>query len=86
MNIHKTVRALVYLQLLWLQPTKTLSKMANRYAKKKYKEIGVYCAIDKESINPMLEFTQVQDVWGIGTARANFKQSDFETAADVLKV
>lgn len=49
-----------------IAPTKALAKMANRYAKKKYKPIGVFYAANQTLIDEMLEFTEVGDVWGIG--------------------
>jgi len=47
-------------------PTKTLAKMANRFAKKFKKKIGVHYAATKEAINEMLTVTEVGDIWGIG--------------------
>ena len=49
-----------------IAPTKALAKMANRYAKKKNKEVGVHWAANQYLINEMLEYTEVGDVWGIG--------------------
>ena len=49
-----------------IAPTKALAKMANRYAKKKNKEVGVHWAANEYLINEMLEYTEVGDVWGIG--------------------
>ena len=49
-----------------IAPTKALAKMANRYAKKKNKEVGVHWAANRYLINEMLEYTEVGDVWGIG--------------------
>ena len=49
-----------------IAPTKALAKMANRYAKKKNKEVGVHWAANLYLINEMLEYTEVGDVWGIG--------------------
>ena len=49
-----------------IAPTKALAKMANRYAKKKNKEVGVHWAANRYLINEMLEYTVVGDVWGIG--------------------
>ncbi len=39
-----------------IAPTKALSKMANRYAKKKYKDVGVFYAASETLINEMLAF------------------------------
>jgi DNA polymerase V len=49
-----------------IAPTKTLAKMANRYAKKKHREVGVFCADSKEKTAALLRFTAIGDVWGIG--------------------
>ncbi|MEO7562846.1 MAG: Y-family DNA polymerase [Ferruginibacter sp.] len=49
-----------------IAPTKALAKMANRYAKKKYKTLGVYWAANQDMINEMLACTDVNEVWGIG--------------------
>ena len=46
--------------------TKTLAKMANRYAKKKRKDVGVFWAANNELLHEMLSFTQVGDICGIG--------------------
>lgn len=47
-------------------PTKTLAKMANRYAKKKYRDLGVYALDGKEKIEEVLRWCEIGDVWGIG--------------------
>jgi len=49
-----------------IAPTKALAKMANRYAKKKNKAIGVHYAANEYLVKEMLEYTGVGDVWGIG--------------------
>ncbi len=46
--------------------TKTLAKMANKYAKKKNKEVGVHWLANEDLTNQALEFTEIGDVWGIG--------------------
>lgn len=46
--------------------TKTLAKMANRFAKKYNKAIGVHWAANDNLVSEMLEATPVNDVWGIG--------------------
>ncbi len=47
-------------------PTKTLAKMANRYAKRKFKDVGIFYAANERLVNEMLEFIEVEDIWGIG--------------------
>jgi DNA polymerase V len=69
-----------------IAPTKTLAKMANRYAKKCKKEVGVHVASSKERIDELLQFTEIGDVWGIGPQYRQFlKGHGFKTAADLLK-
>lgn len=46
--------------------TKTLAKMANRYAKKKFREAGIFYASSPAQIDEMLLATLVGDIWGIG--------------------
>lgn len=50
-----------------IAPTKTLAKMANRYAKKECKKTGVYLAETPTHIANLLACTPVADVWGIGS-------------------
>ncbi len=70
-----------------IAPTKTLAKMANRYAKKRFKDVGVFYAISKELINEMLQATDVEDIWGIGKQYAILlKRNGFRTAKDVTKI
>lgn len=69
-----------------IAPTKTLAKMANRYAKKKYKEVGVFWAANTDLINEMLSATDIGDVWGIGRQYAVFLQNHgFQTALDFVQ-
>lgn len=68
-----------------IAPTKTLAKMANRFAKKKMPEVGVFNANSKNLIADMLQFTKVGDVWGIGKQHASFlNKNGFYTAADLV--
>ncbi len=46
--------------------TKTLAKVANRYAKKRKREIGVHILNLQEEINHALTATDIADVWGVG--------------------
>lgn len=63
--------------------TKTLAKMANRYAKKHFRTSGVFHAADEQLVARMLSDTPVGDVCGIGHRYALFlKSSGFHTAAD----
>ena len=67
-----------------IAPTKTLAKMANRYAKKKLRNIGVYYAYNDSMIDEMLRYTEVADIWGVGRKYASFLNSNgFKTAYDL---
>jgi DNA polymerase V len=68
-----------------IAPTKTLAKMANRYAKKKHKQTGVFWAANKQLTDEMLAATAIGDVWGIGHEYALLlNKHGFKTAADVV--
>ena len=65
--------------------TKTLAKMANRYAKKYRKNVGVHWAANQELTEEMLRVTEVGDIWGIGRQYALFlKRNGFHTAFDFI--
>lgn len=50
-----------------IAPTKTLSKLANRLAKKNKEQTGCICVLDTEqAIREALQQTAVKDLWGIG--------------------
>jgi len=67
--------------------TKTLAKMANRYAKKKSANVGVYCANTDHSIMQMLQHTQVDEIWGIGSQYAKLLiENGYKTASDLLAI
>lgn len=88
MDIRKRIKLDIGLPVcVGIAPTKTLAKMANRYAKKKYKKLGVFYAANPELINEMLLFTGVEDIWGIGRQYANLlKRNGILTAMDLTKV
>lgn len=81
-DIRKTVMRNIGIPVtIGIAPTKTLAKMANRYAKKKHKEVGVFWAANKELVHEMLLSTEVGDVCGIGHQHALFlKRHGFHTA------
>ena len=61
--------------------TKTLAKMANRYSKKNYREIGVFWAANQELTTEMLDRTSVEDICGIGHSYAKLLRGHgFSTA------
>ncbi len=47
--------------------TKTLAKLANRYAKKHFKETGVFILDTEEKTLEALKNTEIGDVWGVGS-------------------
>ncbi len=67
-----------------IAPTKTLAKLANRYAKKMRKELGVHWLANKNLTRQALEFTEVNDIWGVGKQYAGLlNRNGFKTAADL---
>jgi DNA polymerase V len=85
--IRKTVRKNVGIPVsVGIAPTKTLAKMANRYAKKNATSMGVFWAASPSLMEEMMRATPVEDVWGIGPQHALLlSRSGFKTAADFLK-
>ncbi len=68
-------------------PTKTLAKLANRFAKKKKHTTGVHCIADPVQIQEVLDHTKISEVWGVG--RQNEKlllKHHVKTAADFIKL
>jgi DNA polymerase V len=66
--------------------TKTLAKLANRYAKKKHTTTGVFWAANELLTEEMLANTEVADIWGIGHQYSMFlKRNGFNTAAEFVK-
>jgi DNA polymerase V len=69
-----------------IAPTKTLAKMANRYAKKNKVKCGVHWLKNKEAISTVLQCTAIGDVWGVGPQYAKMLQRNgFKTAYDLSK-
>ena len=65
--------------------TKTLAKLANRYAKKRYKETGVHWLKDDFLTWRALKDTEIGDVWGIGHQHTTFlTRHGFKTAWSLL--
>jgi DNA polymerase V len=65
--------------------TKTLAKMANRYAKRRAADTGVFWAVDQKMTGDMLANTAVKDIWGIGRQYAQLLHvNGFTTAADFV--
>lgn len=62
--------------------TKTLAKMANRYAKRSRSGDGVFVADNPERVEAMLEATRIDEIWGIGKEHASLLRSNgFDTAS-----
>jgi DNA polymerase V len=66
-----------------IAPTKTLAKMANRYAKKNFRNPGIFWAANDQLIHEMLANTPVEGICGIGPSQALLlKKNGFRTALD----
>lgn len=67
-------------------PTKTLAKIANRYAKKHYKDIGVWVLDTPEKVEQALRATSIEDIWGVGRRYAKMLEAhNILTAYDLSK-
>jgi DNA polymerase V len=65
--------------------TKTLAKIANRYAKRRMKEVGVFCMDSDEKTKIALSATEIGDVWGIGGQYEKLLlRNGYKTALDLL--
>jgi len=68
-----------------LAPTKTLSKVANRIAKRD--RIGAYALRNPGEVREALQTLAVEDIWGIGRRySAMLKRADIFTAADFVRL
>lgn len=68
-----------------IAPTKTLAKMANRFAKRMRSSEGVFCASSKTLMVEMLRHTGVGSIWGVGKQyETMLKKNGFHTAMDLL--
>lgn len=85
-DIRRTIKKNIGIPVtVGIAPTKTLAKMANRYAKKMHKDTGVYWAANTDLTNRMLEFTEVGDIWGIGAQYAKLLvKNGFKTARNLV--
>lgn len=85
MNIRRTVWQHVGIPVcVGIACTKTLAKMANRYAKKRHQDVGVFYAANAALVNEMLSNTVVQEIWGIGKQHGEFlRKNGFHTAAQL---
>ncbi|MDI9863563.1 Y-family DNA polymerase [Flectobacillus sp. DC10W] len=55
--------------------TKTLAKIASRYAKKNHKETGVWILDTPEKIEQVLRATPIEDIWGVGRRYAKMLEA-----------
>lgn len=87
-NIQQTVAHDIGIPVsVGIAPTKTLAKMANRYAKKHHGLTNVFYACDESLVNEMLSNTGVEDVWGIGHQFALLlKRNGVHTAMDITRL
>lgn len=70
-----------------IAPTKTLAKIANRFAKKHKREIGVHVLDTPEATEAALKATEIGDVWGIGRQYARKLQAmGVNTAFDFIQL
>ena len=70
-----------------IAPTKSLAKIANRYAKKHYKNVGVFVIDSEEILQKTLKETPIEDVWGIGRKHGKFlKDEGVNTAYDFTQL
>lgn len=70
-----------------IAPTKTLAKMANRFAKKMRKDTGFFCADTEDKIKTLRAYTAIGDVWGIGNQhKRRLLQHNVKTAADFVQM
>ncbi|MDI9858992.1 Y-family DNA polymerase [Flectobacillus roseus] len=67
-------------------PTKTLAKIANRYAKKHHKGVGVWVLDTSEKVEQALKATSIEDIWGVGRRYAKMLEAhNILTAYDLSK-
>jgi len=67
--------------------TKTLAKIANKYAKKKFPSYGIYAAITDEQVREMLAATDIEGIWGIGKQYSLLlNKNGFNNALQLLEI
>ena len=87
LEIRQTIRQDIGIPVsVGIATTKTLAKMANRYAKKKHRQLGVFSADSPALVHEILAYTAVEDIWGIGRQyAAMLKRKGFHTALDLTR-
>jgi DNA polymerase V len=69
-----------------IAPTKTLAKLANRFAKHQKKPGAIYAATTPASVSELLLATETSEIWGIGHQYHKLLlEHRYNTAADLLK-
>jgi DNA polymerase V len=67
-----------------LGPTKTLAKIAGRFAKKDTSETGIFAVTGKQQLNDLLAAVDIADIWGIGRRHgARLKRQGVHTALEL---
>lgn len=85
-NLRAAVKATGIPVSIGIASSKTLAKMANRYAKKNRGNLGVHVLDRQDKIDEVLRFTEVEDIWGVGPQYAKLlRRYGFKTALDLLK-
>jgi len=67
-----------------LGPTKTLAKIASRFAKKDSSAAGIFVITDQQSLESLLATMDIGDIWGIGRRyTARLKKQGIHTALEL---
>jgi len=67
-------------------PTKTLAKVANRFAKKDSSAAGTFIIAEQDRLETLLAEVDIGDVWGIGRRHAaRLKKQGLHTALELIK-
>lgn len=70
-----------------IAPSKTLAKAAADYAKKNPDEQGAFAALTEESLNHLLNWLPIEDVWGVGRRTApKLRELGMKSAYDLAQV
>lgn len=85
--INKVIRGTGIPVSLGIAPTKTLAKVANKFAKK-YPAYNRLCIIDtEEKRTKALQLTEIGDIWGIGHRQvAKLEKQGVKTAYDFTEL
>ncbi len=86
-NIKRTVTKWTGIPVsVGIAPSKTLAKLANKFAKKQNRAVGVHSLETKEEIIKILQETDIKDVWGIGKAnKEKLNAAGVRTAFDITE-